>query len=69
VKQKTGPDACPFNPLYWDFLLRNADKLNQNPRLRQVYRTWDRMAADKREDYLRSAKNVLERLLPDHSDT
>ncbi|NNF77961.1 MAG: cryptochrome/photolyase family protein, partial [Rhizobiales bacterium] len=59
VKQKTGPDACPFNALYWDFLARNRTMLNNNPRLGPVYRTWDRMASDKREDYLKSAARFL----------
>lgn len=59
VKQKTGPDACPFNPLYWDFLVRNRETLGGNPRLGQVYRTWDRMAADKQADYLESAREFL----------
>jgi deoxyribodipyrimidine photolyase-related protein len=43
VKQRTGPDACPFNALYWDFLARNDDKLRSNQRLSMVYRNWDRM--------------------------
>ena len=59
VKKKTGPDACPFNPLYWDFLVRNREKLGSNPRLGQVYRTWDRMAEEKKQDYLTSAETIL----------
>ncbi|GGE36963.1 cryptochrome/photolyase family protein [Actibacterium pelagium] len=59
VKQKTGPDACPFNPLYWDFLVRNEDKLRGNARLGQVYRTWDKMAEEKKTAYLQSAAAVL----------
>ena len=62
VKRKTGEGACPFNPLYWDFLARNEDKLRGNPRLAQIYRTWDRMADDKRADYRKSATAFLETL-------
>ena len=43
VAKKTGPDACPFNYLYWDFLSRHREKLEPNTRLRPIYRTWDRM--------------------------
>ncbi len=62
VSQKTGDGACPFNPLYWDFLHRNRDKLAGNPRMAQMYRTWDRMSADKQADYLESAAKVLAKL-------
>ncbi len=62
VKQKTGNDACPFNPLYWDFLVRNGDKLRSNPRLGNAYRTWDRMKADRQKEYLDSAQQVLDKL-------
>ncbi|MDC0659021.1 cryptochrome/photolyase family protein [Leisingera sp. SS27] len=63
VKRKTGEKACPFNSLYWDFLVRNAGKLRGNPRLRQVYRTWDRMSAERQNAYLEAAREVLERHL------
>ena len=65
VSAKTGPDACPFNPLYWHFLVRNRDRLAGNPRLAQPYRTWDRMSAERQRDYLDSAADVLQRLFGD----
>ena len=39
VKQKTGPQACPFNYLYWAFLIRQAGQLGGNARLAMPYRT------------------------------
>ncbi|MDP9103083.1 MAG: cryptochrome/photolyase family protein, partial [Pseudomonadota bacterium] len=39
VKAKAGPDACPFNILYWDFLSRNEERLRGNHRLAMPYRS------------------------------
>ncbi|WP_353229260.1 cryptochrome/photolyase family protein [Novosphingobium sp.] len=64
VKQKTGPQACPFNALYWHFLDRNAAKLARNPRMAQMYATWNRMGEDKRADTIASAEAFLATLQP-----
>lgn len=62
VKQKTGPDACPFNSLYWHFLERHKQEIGNNGRLMNVYRTWGRMTEDKREEYLATAEAFLKKL-------
>ncbi len=62
VKLKTGEGACPFNALYWDFLVRNAQRLQNNPRLGQVYASWKRMPADTQNAYLESARTFLRTL-------
>jgi len=62
VAQKNGPDACPFNYLYWDFLDRNREKVSNNPRIAMMYRTYDRMDEVKRkaikEDSSKFLKNM-----------
>jgi len=66
VKQKTGDNACPFNPLYWDFIIRNEDKLRGNPRLGPVYSTWERMKPETQQAYRDAAADVLQQLTAGH---
>jgi deoxyribodipyrimidine photolyase-related protein len=62
VKTKTGAGACPFNLLYWAFLDRHRARFEKNPRMAQMYRTWDRMAGSKRAAILDEAAAWLGRM-------
>ncbi|MEE4206090.1 MAG: cryptochrome/photolyase family protein [Erythrobacter sp.] len=64
VSKKTGPDACPFNPLYWHFMDRHRDRLESNHRVGRIYSNWDRMGEEKQRDYLDSAETFLDSLEP-----
>lgn len=37
-KKKYGDCACPFNSLYWNFFDRNAETLENNPRIGMMYK-------------------------------
>ncbi|MBA4337518.1 MAG: cryptochrome/photolyase family protein [Hyphomonas sp.] len=43
VTAKSGPRACPFNFLYWDFIARNRESLAGNPRMALIYKALDRL--------------------------
>ncbi len=62
VKEKTGDKACPFNLLYWHFLIRHRDRFKSNPRMGQMYFTWDKMGAGHRDRVLAEADQFLHRL-------
>jgi deoxyribodipyrimidine photolyase-related protein len=48
VSEKNGPDACPFNYLYWNFMMENEPRLRGNPRIGYSYNTLDKMSSDKK---------------------
>lgn len=58
-----GPDACPFNSLYWDFIARNESKLKNNPRMAYPYTNWARMNADKKSEIRKQANSLLSQLV------
>ena len=59
VKEKEGEDACPFNYLYWNFFLKNQEKLEQNPRLWTVFSNIKKMSKEKKKQIQNDSKNFL----------
>ncbi len=62
VRKKNGPQACPLNYLYWDFLVRHRLKLEDNHRMGMMYRTYDRMTEDKKQAITEDSRRFLGRL-------
>ena len=59
VKKKTGSNACPFNYLYWAFLIQNQSHLDKNPRMALPYRTLAKWSSEKKVSYLNEAEKFL----------
>jgi deoxyribodipyrimidine photolyase-related protein len=62
VKTSEQPDSCPFNSLYWHFLIRHRDSFARNPRMAMMYRSYDRMAPAKQQAILARAEHCLTHL-------
>ncbi|SHG54321.1 cryptochrome/photolyase family protein [Massilia sp. CF038] len=61
-KARLGPDACPYNALYWDFFDRNAERLQGNQRLAMVYRNLHNMDEQARDGIRTQAAGLRARL-------
>ena len=62
--QATGPKACPFTTLYWNFLDTHADTLAKNPRMLMQLKNLNRLSPDARAGI--SAQAQTHRATPRH---
>lgn len=65
VKQKTGPDACPFNYLYWHFIDQQHQLLQGNPRMGMMLSQWRKRPAVEQQAVRESAQRFLQQLRRD----
>jgi deoxyribodipyrimidine photolyase-related protein len=61
---KEGEGACPFNYLYWSFLITQRPRLEGNHRLAMIYRSLDAMAPARQRQITQQAAAFLESLRP-----
>jgi deoxyribodipyrimidine photolyase-related protein len=59
---KTGPEACPFNYLYWDFYARHEARFARNPRVGMALKTLGKKTPVERKAIADSAAEFLQRL-------
>jgi len=62
VRESTSDDACPFNSLYWHFLMRHSDALRGNQRMSMIYKNLDRMTESKQQALWQRGQSLLAKL-------
>jgi deoxyribodipyrimidine photolyase-related protein len=62
VRETTADNACPFNALYWHFLMRHGDLLRGNQRMGMMYKNLDRMLPEKQQALWLRGQSLLDRL-------
>ena len=56
--EATGPKACPFTTLYWDFLLQHEPLLRKNQRMSLQVRNLARLDNSRREEIQKQAAEI-----------
>ncbi|MCS7070751.1 MAG: hypothetical protein NZM00_04545, partial [Anaerolinea sp.] len=67
-KARTGERACPFNLLYWNFLIRHEAALRANPRFGQAVLGLRYLSADERAAVTEQAARWLDQVLEKGTD-
>ncbi len=62
VKKRSGEDACPFNYLYWYFLVENEKKMRSNPRMGPNVLGLKHVSAEERVAITQQAREFLDSL-------
>nr|WP_306469613.1 cryptochrome/photolyase family protein [Oscillatoria laete-virens] len=60
--KKTGPGACPFNYLYWNFFATHATQFAGNPRVSMMVKMWEKKPEPEKRAILAEARAFLEGL-------
>lgn len=55
-------DGCPFTTLYWDFLMRHEERLDENPRMGLQLYNLRRIESDERRAIRRQATTLRDRI-------
>jgi deoxyribodipyrimidine photolyase-related protein len=58
-KEKNGETACPFNALYWNFLVKKREVLANNQRMSMMYRILDKKSEEELSAHLERAEMLL----------
>lgn len=62
VKETTGSRACPFNGLYWHFLMRHRERFRDNGRMTLMYRNLDRKSDAEKAALWEQGEQLIARL-------
>lgn len=63
-KEKTGPNACPFNYLYWNFYDTHGDRFLKNQRTSFPVQTWKKRPLEEKNRVRSDAARFLDEHVP-----
>lgn len=67
-KEKTGPRACPYNYLYWNFYDQHAERFADNMRVRMPVQAWLKRCEREKDAVRESARLFLREHVPSEDD-
>jgi len=62
VKQRSGPQSCPFNSLYWHFINRHLPLFSGNPRMAFPLKHWQTLSPEEQQPILQTAEQYLQNI-------